>query len=215
MKRNVLVAVLSLLVVASMMLAACQAAPAPEPTAVPATAVPEPKEPTAEPEPVEEPAEEAAMVPLWNTKLLQAFAAAIDREEIVDRVFEGRNVPAYHMVPSSYPYATEPFLDKYGERDLQMAIDLLTELGYTNIELRVGDGTAGWPEKAPFDAIIGSAAAAKISPALIEQLALGGRLILPVGEFQQNLVLICRTSEGIQRTPLLPVRFVPMQTGTP
>ena len=90
----------------------------------------------------------------------------------------------------------------------------LTELGYTNIELRVGDGTAGWPEKAPFDAIIGSAAAAKIPPALIEQLALGGRLILPVGEFQQNLVLICRTSEGIQRTPLLPVRFVPMQTGT-
>ena len=91
----------------------------------------------------------------------------------------------------------------------------LTGLGYTNIELRVGDGTAGWPEKAPFDAIIGSAAAAKIPPALIEQLALGGRLILPVGEFQQNLVLICRTSEGVQRTPLLPVRFVPMQTGTP
>ena len=139
MKRNVLVAVLSLLVVASMMLAACQAAPAPEPTAVSATAVPEPKEPTAEPEPVEEPAEEAAMVPLWNTKLLQAFAAAIDREEIVDRVFEGRNIPAYHMVPSSYPYATEPFLDKYGERDLQMAIDLLTELGYTEDSPKVVD----------------------------------------------------------------------------
>jgi peptide/nickel transport system substrate-binding protein len=68
---------------------------------------------------------------LWNKQLRQAFAAAIDREELVDRVFEGRNIPAYHMVPPGYPYATEPFLDKYGTRNLDMAIQLLTDLGYT------------------------------------------------------------------------------------
>jgi ABC-type transport system substrate-binding protein len=68
---------------------------------------------------------------LWSRPLRQAFAAAIDREAIVDRVFEGRNIPAYHMVPPGYPYATEPFLDKYGTRNLDMAIKLLTEVGYT------------------------------------------------------------------------------------
>ncbi len=47
---------------------------------------------------------------LWTKNLRQAIAAAIDREVIVDRVFEGRNIPAYHMVPEGYPYATEPFL---------------------------------------------------------------------------------------------------------
>ena len=69
--------------------------------------------------------------PLWTPELKQAFAAAIDREVIVDRVFEGRNTPAYHMVPDGYPYATEPFLDKYGTRDLEMAKTLLTDAGYT------------------------------------------------------------------------------------
>ena len=69
--------------------------------------------------------------PIWTKELRQAFAAAIDREAIVDRVFEGRNTPAYHMVPPSYPYATEPFLDKYGTRDLDMAKQLLTDAGYS------------------------------------------------------------------------------------
>jgi ABC-type transport system substrate-binding protein len=68
---------------------------------------------------------------LWSPELRQAIAAAIDREEIVDRVFEGRNIPAYHMVPADYPYATEPFLDRYGFRDLDLAIELLEGLGYT------------------------------------------------------------------------------------
>ena len=92
---------------------------------------------------------------------------------------------------------------------------VLADLGYSNIEQRISDGAAGWLEEAPFDAIIGSAATAKIPPALIEQLALGGRLILPVGAEHQCLVLVTRTLEGIQRTSLLPVRFVLMQTGSP
>ncbi len=68
---------------------------------------------------------------LWSRPVRQAIVAAIDREVIVDRVFEGRNTPAYHMVPSGYPYATEPFLDKYGTRDLDLAIQLLTDAGFT------------------------------------------------------------------------------------
>ncbi len=122
---------LSLFVVASMVLAACAA-----PTAVPPTKAPEPTktakpvEPTATTKPAE-PTATPEPKPFWSAELRQAVAAAIDREALVDRVFEGRNTPAYHMVPAGYPYATEPFLDTYGTRDLQKAIDILTALGYT------------------------------------------------------------------------------------
>lgn len=67
----------------------------------------------------------------WKVKVKQAIAAAIDREALVDRVFEGRNDPAYSMVPPGYPFATEPFLDKYGTRDLDLAKQLLQEAGYS------------------------------------------------------------------------------------
>lgn len=156
MHKRAVFAAISLLLAISLVLSGCgqpQATPEPgeQPTAVPAepTAVPaepttapeptaapeEPAEPTAEPEPTaapEEPTTEpVADEKFWQQDLLDAVAAAIDREEMVDRVFEGRNTPAYHMVPPDYPYATEPFLDKYGERDLDLAIELLEGLGYT------------------------------------------------------------------------------------
>ena len=147
MKRSWYV-VLSLLVLTSMVLAACgtTATPTPttaaeEPTAVAATEAPTATEAAVEEATPEEAATEEAATeeapaaegePMWNPQLLQAFAAAIDREELVDRVFEGRNTPAYSMVPPGYPFAvTEPFRDMYGERDLDMAIQLLTDLGYT------------------------------------------------------------------------------------
>jgi len=92
------------------------------------------------------------------------------------------------------------------------AQQVLAKLGYGNIDARVGDGTAGWIEAAPFDAIIGSAAPNEVPPPLLEQLAPGGRLIMPVGDFHQRLVLISNTLEGeLRRIPLLSVRFVPMQ----
>ena len=107
-----------------------------EPTAVPEEQTAAPEEPTAEEPSEEEPTEptEAESDLLWSKELRQAIAAAIDREEIVDRVFEGRNIPAYHMVPPGYPYATEPFMDMYGQQDLDLAIELLTELGFTEDE---------------------------------------------------------------------------------
>ncbi len=88
------------------------------------------------------------------------------------------------------------------------------ELGYGNIEWRIGDGNRGWREQAPFDAIIGSAAAPRVPPQLLAQLGTEGRLILPVGRLRQHLVLCRRTAAGIQQAVLLPVRFVPMQGST-
>ncbi len=88
---------------------------------------------------------------------------------------------------------------------------VLDDTGYGRVALRVGDGRMGWPEAAPFDAIVCSAAPATIPPALTEQLAPGGRLILPLGVERQHLVLLERRPTGLSQRKLLPVRFVPMQ----
>ncbi len=92
------------------------------------------------------------------------------------------------------------------------ARELLEEMGYNNIRVRIGDGYLGWPEKAPFDAIIVTAAADKIPPPLIEQLKDGGRLCIPVGGKNnvQSLMKITREGEKIRKETLLPVRFVPL-----
>ena len=92
----------------------------------------------------------------------------------------------------------------------QYARDNLSKLGYDQVMVRAGDGYQGWPEESPFDAIMITAAPDHVPSPLLEQLAVGGRLILPVGDYSQDLVLIRRTEEGYQRTELLPVRFVPM-----
>ena len=87
----------------------------------------------------------------------------------------------------------------------------LKNLGYANVQVRVGDGYQGWPEHAPYDAILVSAAPDHIPQPLLDQLAVGGRMILPLGKkFSQDLMLIRRTHSGYERTPLLPVAFVPM-----
>ena len=82
--------------------------------------------------------------------------------------------------------------------------------GYTTITLREGDGYRGWPEQAPFDAILVTAAPPEIPQPLLDQLAVGGRLVAPVGEGVQELVVVERTATGLQRRPVIPVRFVPM-----
>lgn len=91
----------------------------------------------------------------------------------------------------------------------------LKTLGYDNVEVVVGDGFAGVPDKAPFDRIIVTAAAETIPPALTEQLADGGIMVLPLGPHGggQDLVKLTKTTEGLKREDLIAVRFVPLLPG--
>ena len=87
----------------------------------------------------------------------------------------------------------------------------LAELGYKNVTVRAGDGYRGWPEKAPFDVIVVAAAPEHVPQPLIEQLAPGGRLVIPVGGLFQELLLIEKKQDGtIEQKTAVPVRFVPM-----
>ncbi len=93
------------------------------------------------------------------------------------------------------------------------ASETLSDLGYGNVTVRAGDGYAGWPEHAPFDSIIVTAAAPEIPPPLLQQLKPGGKLVIPVGEvngYQELLVLETAADGSVQRRSVLPVRFVPL-----
>ena|SRR5438874_3603870 len=93
---------------------------------------------------------------------------------------------------------------------------VLRELGYENIEFRIGDGRLGWPEAAPYDAILVAAAPETVPPALLEQLGPGGRLVIPVGPDpdHQELQMWRKSPEGeLQKQTLMQVRFVPLTRG--
>jgi protein-L-isoaspartate(D-aspartate) O-methyltransferase len=97
------------------------------------------------------------------------------------------------------------------------AAERLKRLGYLNVEVRCGDGNKGWPEKAPFDAVIVTAAAGQgVPPDLVAQLRPGGRMVIPVGSgrFSQNLLLLTKDEQGrVQQRTILPVAFVPLVAG--
>lgn len=90
------------------------------------------------------------------------------------------------------------------------AASTLKRLGYDNVVTRIGDAYEGWPEEAPFDAVVVTAAPARVPEPLVAQLAVGGRLVIPVGVHDQQLRVILKTKHGIKVTEGLPVRFVPM-----
>lgn len=94
----------------------------------------------------------------------------------------------------------------------ERARKIFEELGYRNIRTTIGDGSAGWPEYAPFDAVIVTAAPEQLPQALIDQLAMNGRLVAPIGpsKVSQRLIRLRRTPTGIEREELIPVSFVPM-----
>lgn len=126
-----------------------------------------------------------------------------------DRVLEIGTGSGYQAVILAH-LAREVFSIEIVAPLAKEAEERIQRLGYTSIKLRVGDGYRGWPEAAPFDAIMVTAAPDHIPPRLLEQLREGGRLVLPVGRFFQDLIRIRKTRERIRRETLLPVRFVPM-----
>lgn len=97
------------------------------------------------------------------------------------------------------------------------AAKILAALGYRDVHLRLGDGMAGWPEAAPFDAILVTAAAESLPQALVGQLAEGGRLVLPLGPHQgdQRLLRLTRRGDRLEEEALGGVRFVPLLPGLP
>jgi|Deesub1362A_J573_1020465.scaffolds.fasta_scaffold00026_133 protein-L-isoaspartate(D-aspartate) O-methyltransferase len=113
------------------------------------------------------------------------------------------------LVKSVYTMEIIPDLGKQAKLRLE-------RLGYNNVEVRIGDGYYGWPEEAPFDAILVTAAADHIPPPLIRQLKPRGRMVLPVGDpfATQQLILVEKGDDGeIRSRQILPVRFVPLTGG--
>ena len=90
----------------------------------------------------------------------------------------------------------------------------LRDLGYRNVQVRTGNGYLGWPEHAPYDRIMVTAAPAEVPPALVQQLSIDGLMAIPVGTHTQELRILRRTAKGLQQIDSLPVLFVPM-TGRP
>jgi protein-L-isoaspartate(D-aspartate) O-methyltransferase len=96
----------------------------------------------------------------------------------------------------------------------EQATRVLAEQGYTNVHTRTGNGYLGWPEHAPFDAILVTAAPDEVPQALVDQLAVGGKMVIPVGTTFQEMMIIEKTPQGVIERRTIPVRFVPM-TGKP
>jgi len=108
-----------------------------------------------------------------------------------------------HLVRHVYTIEVRPRLAEGARTRLE-------ETGRANVTIRVGDGAGGWPEAAPFDAIIVTAAPRQMPDALLEQLKPGGRLVIPIGTGDQELVRVTRGPGGFEQEVLLPVRFVPL-----
>ena len=106
--------------------------------------------------------------------------------------------------------AKEVYSIEIAEKLASSSRDLLLKLGYKNITVKAGDGYLGWPEVAPFDAVIVTCAPDHIPKPLLEQLKEGGRMVLPVGSYSQELKKLTKRSGKIETTNVIPVVFVPM-----
>lgn len=95
----------------------------------------------------------------------------------------------------------------------EKARERIRRLKLRNVSFRYSDGGLGWPEKAPFDGILSAASPAQIPQDLLDQLAVGGTLVTPVGEDRQELVVVKRTQSGFERQKVIDVRFVPLRSG--
>lgn len=130
----------------------------------------------------------------------------LDKDEKVLEIGTGSGYQAAILAELAKEVYTIEILEPLAERSEKR----LKDLGYDNIKVKCGDGFFGWKEHAPFDAIIVTCAPGKIPQPLIEQLAEGGRMVIPVGEYYQELELITKENGKIKTTSIIPVRFVPM-----
>jgi protein-L-isoaspartate(D-aspartate) O-methyltransferase len=126
-----------------------------------------------------------------------------------DRVLEIGTGSGYHAAVLSR-IAREVYSVEIVETVASQASKRLSVLGYHNVEIRVGDGYRGWPEHAPFDAILLSAGTPKIPKLLIDQLRMGGKMVVPLGGFFQDLLVITKAADGIEKRTIIPVRLSPM-----
>ncbi|UCE05957.1 MAG: protein-L-isoaspartate(D-aspartate) O-methyltransferase [bacterium] len=127
--------------------------------------------------------------------------------EKVLEIGTGSGYQAAVLAESAREVYTIEIISSLGRR----AEALLKELGYKNVHVKIGDGYRGLPEQAPFDAVIVTAAPGHIPQPLVDQLKKGGRMIIPVGDYYQELKLITKKSNGtVKKKSVLPVRFVPM-----
>lgn len=139
---------------------------------------------------------------------LMTDLAELDADSVVLEIGTGSGYQAAVLAEVAHQVFTIEIVEPLGRR----AATTLERLGYTNISLRIGDGYRGWPEHAPFDAIIVTAAPEQIPQPLIDQLRTGGRLVVPVGPVDgiQSLRVLEKHAAGdISTTDVLPVRFVP------
>jgi len=126
-----------------------------------------------------------------------------------DKVLEIGTGSGYQAAVLS-PLVKEVYTIEIVEELGQRATRTLRRLGYENVHTRIGDGYLGWPEAAPFDAIIVTAAPPQVPEPLKQQLKQGGRLVIPVGESNQELMLLTRSNGGFVERKVIPVMFVPM-----
>jgi protein-L-isoaspartate(D-aspartate) O-methyltransferase len=131
-----------------------------------------------------------------------------------DRVLEIGTGSGYHAAVLSR-IAREVYSVEIVETVASQASRRLSILGYHNVEIRVGDGRLGWAEKAPFDAILLSVGTDKVPPQLIKQLRVGGKMVLPLGGFFQDLLVITKAKDGIEKRTVIPVRLSPIASKAP
>lgn len=142
-----------------------------------------------------------------------ALMTELARPKVTDRALEIGTGSGYQAAVLS-PLVKELFTVELVEALAEAARTRLRSLRYENVTVRAGDGYAGWPDRAPFDVILVTAAPEEVPPALIEQLAAGGRMVIPVGgqhEEQRLRVIEKDRSGGVRSRDVIPVRFVPLR----